>query len=61
MSRFKFRAKDLKTGEWVEYDPTRMMPNIDHATICEWTGLNDKRGRPIYEGDIVQSPIWKAR
>ncbi len=53
-------------GEWVEgcyvYDNNlnhhiRAFDNRYYAvipeTVCEWTGLTDKNGKKIFEGDII--------
>lgn len=36
-------------GDWVEANP------VDPATVGQFTGLTDKNGKKIFEGDIVIS------
>jgi uncharacterized phage protein (TIGR01671 family) len=61
----KFKAQRLDSKEWVEgslvndYLPTRIINDVDvyevnPKTVLQFTGLLDKDGKEIFEGDIVK-------
>lgn len=57
MRLLKFRCKN-KVGNWcfftVLHDGNVNEENFDLETLSEFTGLFDKRGVEIYEGDVVK-------
>lgn len=69
-----FKAKRLDNGKWVKgslvnsplgtqivrwEDSIEYIDYVDPSTVCQLTGMHDKKGTPIWEGDIVKD-TWSG-
>lgn len=69
MREILFRGKSKDTEEWIygdllQYADTAQIWKqtedgkwnciVDPSTVCQYTGLTEKNGRKIFEGDIVK-------
>lgn len=55
--RYLFKGKEKDSGKWLEWNAIAGIPHnvtILTNTICQCTGLNDKKGNLIWENDIVK-------
>lgn len=65
MRQIKFRGRRLDNGKWIYgyladgyyindiNAPVRTVIEVDSHTVGQFTGLLDRNGKEIYEGDII--------
>lgn len=68
IENIKFKAKQLNSEEWFEGDLVRLgnrvciggdhikdgITDVNPSTVCQFTGLKDCGGTPIYEHDLLR-------
>ena len=64
MREILFRGKRTVDGKWVEsccqlgeIHSGTVTHDFDSKTVCQYTGLIDRNGRKIFEGDIISKKV----
>lgn len=63
MREIRFRVWDIELHMWINNigmgkDNTLTKGNEKRFCVMQYTGLKDKAGKEIYEGDMVKHDAW---